>query len=35
LGEHTAAVLAQTLGLADHDIGVLLQQGVIAQAEER
>lgn len=33
LGEHTAPVLAEVLGLADHEIGALLQAGVIAQAE--
>jgi 2-methylfumaryl-CoA isomerase len=34
LGEHTAAVLSEILRFADHEIGMLLEQGVIAQAED-
>ncbi|MCP5266994.1 MAG: CoA transferase [Burkholderiaceae bacterium] len=34
LGEHTEAVLAEVLGLATHEIGALLERGVVARAGE-
>jgi 2-methylfumaryl-CoA isomerase len=34
LGEHTAEVLAGVLGMADHEIGALVERGVVALASK-
>src|SRR5690606_27200262 len=34
LGQHTAEVLAGVLGMADHEIGALLERGVVAIAKD-
>ena len=32
LGQHTAEVLSSVLGLAGHEIGALIERGVVAEA---
>src|SRR5690606_11168185 len=34
LGQHTAEVLASVLGMADHEIGALIERGIVASAKD-